>query len=114
MNAPRIVAIGYSTDDNQGAFLSQKTAEPGAQATEYWKSTAMLGKDQIIKRTAVLTGEAPAAPNHFSNCILRLMNDFPTTIIQAEYILYNEIMGGRFSKNIDPVLWPVLDISTTP
>ncbi|WP_198665345.1 hypothetical protein [Paraburkholderia kururiensis] len=65
--------------------------------------------NQFIKRTVVLTGSAPDDPSHFSNLIIRFMNDFPAVTIQAEFISDDEIKAGRSSAHIDPLLWPVLD-----
>lgn len=87
--------------------------KPGAPITIYWKSPTM-GEHQHIKRTAVLTGQAPADPNQFSHLILRFMNDFPAATIQAEYISDEELKAGRASKRIDPLLWPVLDQPASP
>jgi hypothetical protein len=80
---------------------------PGEQITIYWTNQSM--GNRFIKRTIVLTGSVPDDPSHFSNLIIRFMNDFPAATIQAEFISDDEIKAGRPSTHIDPLPWPVLD-----
>jgi hypothetical protein len=86
---------------------------PGEEIKIWWQSPSMRATKQVIQRTAILTGQAPADSNQFAHLIIRFMDDFPAATIQAEFISDDELRAGRASTVIDPLLWPVLDQLTT-